>query len=114
MAEKEKLEKQKKEDYLIIYPKGKLNLYASKGIETEIMELIDEENENKIILNFKDIEHVSSSGVKLLISVQRKLANNNGVFKMCLINSGIKRIFEVLEITNLFLIYDTEEEALKD
>ena len=103
----------KKEDkYLIVYPKGRLDLAISSQVEDELNNLVSS-GHSHIILNMKDVEYMSSSGFRACISVLRKLKVVNGSLKICNVQPDVNRIFEVIELDSLFDVYKTEEEALK-
>ncbi|HNH08335.1 MAG TPA: STAS domain-containing protein, partial [Leptospiraceae bacterium] len=55
---------------------------------------------------------MSSSGFRACISTLRKLNAKEGSLKMSNIRPAVKRIFDVIELTTLFDIYATEDEAL--
>ncbi|EQA36310.1 STAS domain protein [Leptospira inadai serovar Lyme str. 10] len=56
---------------------------------------------------------MSSSGFRACISTLRKLNAKEGGLKICGIKPAVKRIFDVIELTSLFDIRETEDEALK-
>ena len=65
-----------------------------------------------LLLNFENVEFLSSAALGKLISLKKKAAKSNTQLKLC----GIRHeIFEVFKITNLdrvFDISDTYEDAL--
>ena len=81
-------------------------------VEEGLMDLIDNGGYTKVILNMEGIEYMSSSGFRACISTLRKLNAKDGVLKLCNIKPAVKRIFDVIELTSLFDIYETEDAAL--
>ena len=59
------------------------------------------------------VEYMSSSGFRACIATLRKLNARDGSLKLTNIRPSVKRIFDVIELTSLFDIYESEEEALK-
>ncbi len=106
------METKKVDKSLVAYPKGRLDLSLSSQLEEELSKLIDEGNLH-IVLNFKNVEYMSSSGFRACIATLRKLNMCEGSLKISCIHSDVSRIFEVMELDSLFDIYETEEEALK-
>jgi stage II sporulation protein AA (anti-sigma F factor antagonist) len=100
-------------DKLIVYLEGRLDVSVSNELEEELARLIDEESNNHIVLNMDKVEYMSSSGFRACISTLRKLNAKDGTLKLCNIRPSVRRIFDVIELTSLFDIYDTEAEALK-
>ncbi len=109
-----KLLKKKKigNDVVVVYPEGRLDVTRSTELEEEIMKLIDEGARN-IIMNLENVEYMSSSGFRACIAILRRLKSLNGNFKISNVRPAVKRIFDVIELTSLFDICETEEDALK-
>lgn len=107
------LKKKKTGNIIIVYPEGRLDVTRSTELEEEITKLIDEEGARNIIMNLENVEYMSSSGFRACIAILRKLKSLNGNFKISNVRPSVKRIFDVIELTSLFDIYETEEEAIK-
>ena len=104
---------QQVEDKLIVYLEGRLDVSVANEVEEELSRLIDQENQKHIILNMDKVEYMSSSGFRACIATLRKLNARDGSLKLTNIRPSVKRIFDVIELTSLFDIYESEEEALK-
>ena len=98
---------------LIVYLEGRLDVSVANEVEENLADLIDNGGHSKVLLNMKDADYMSSSGFRACISTLRKLNSKDGVLKICNIKPAVKRIFDVIELTSLFDISETEEEALK-
>lgn len=108
------LKKKKTGNVFIVYPEGRLDVTKSTELEEEVMQLIDKENARNIIMNLENVEYMSSSGFRACIAILRKLKSLNGSFKISNVRPAVKRIFDVIELTSLFDIYESEEEAIKN
>ncbi|MCB1165327.1 MAG: STAS domain-containing protein [Leptospiraceae bacterium] len=100
-------------DKLIVYLEGRLDVSVANEVEEELSRLIDQENQKHIVLNMDKVEYMSSSGFRACIATLRKLNARDGSLKLTNIRPSVKRIFDVIELTSLFDIYESEEEALK-
>lgn len=107
------LKQKKVEDRLIVYLEGRLDVTVATDVEEQLIKLIDDEGEKHIILNLEQVEYMSSSGFRACIAILRKLKQRDGSLKLCNIRPSVKRIFDVIELTSLFDIYDSEEAALQ-
>lgn len=107
------LETKQIDEKLVVYLAGRLDVSVANDVEEELSRLIDQENHRHIILNMDQVEYMSSSGFRACIATLRKLNAREGTLKLCAIRPSVKRIFDVIELTSLFDIYETEEEALK-
>ena len=101
-----------KGEVLVVYLEGRLDVSVANEVEEKLAELIDTAGHTKVLLNMDGIEYMSSSGFRACISTLRKLNAKEGVLKISNIKPAVKRIFDVIELTSLFDIYDSEENAL--
>ena len=89
-----------------------MDVSVANEVEEGLAELIDSGDHRKVVLNMDGIDYMSSSGFRACISTLRKLNAKEGALKMCNIKPAVKRIFDVIELTSLFDIYSSEEEAI--
>ena len=105
--------KEKKGNTVIIYFSGNLDINASSKMEKTINSSIENDPDSDLLLNFKDVEYMSSSGLRILVLTMKQLNKSKKKMKLCCMNSITKEILLVTDLTELFNIYDSEEEALK-
>ncbi len=103
----------KLDNTVIIYLEGRLDVHLSADIEKEINKLIESDPASSLLLNLKDVEYMSSSGLRIFVSTMRILKESNRKLVLCNMNNAVKKIFEVVELTDMFDIFNTEDEALK-
>ena len=72
-------------------------------IEKEINNIIQNQPDKHLLLNLKEVEYMSSSGLRIFVSTMRILKESKRKLKLCNMNSAVKKIFEVVEL-NCFLI----------
>jgi anti-sigma B factor antagonist len=97
---------------LIIPLSGRLDVQLSISLEKEIHQLIQSEPDSHILLNLSDVKYMSSSGIRIFVSTMRILKENSKKLKLCNLNEPVKKIFEVVELLDMFDVYNTEEEAV--
>lgn len=107
------IKKKKVGNSYVIYPEGRIDVTKASELEENVNKIIDEEHVTNIIMNLENVEYMSSSGFRAFIAILRKIKSLNGNFRICSIRPTVKRIFDVIELTSLFEIYNTEEEALR-
>ena len=81
-------------------------------IEEELFALVDAEASPRLVLDFANVEHLSSRALGTLISLMKRVRTKNGRLALC--NIAV-RIFEVFKITRLdrsFDIFKTCDEAV--
>jgi len=95
----------------IILPEGRLDAQASEELEQNIETLI-EEGCTRMVANLDRVEYISSSGLRVLLASLKKLRKNQGDLKLVCLKPYVMEIFEIAGFTNLFEIYDQEDEAI--
>ena len=98
---------------VVVYLAGRLDVHLSAEIEKEINKIIQNEPDTHILINLNDVEYMSSSGLRIFVSTMRLLKEQKRLLKLCNMNSAVKKIFEVVELMDMFDVHETEEEALK-
>ncbi len=97
---------------VVVYLQGRLDVHLSADIEKEINKLIKDDPASHLLLNLAGVEYMSSSGLRIFVSTMRILKESNRKLKICSMNNAVKKIFEVVELMDMFEIYETEEEAI--
>ncbi|HPK44223.1 MAG TPA: STAS domain-containing protein [Spirochaetota bacterium] len=97
---------------VVVYLQGRLDVHLSADIEKEINKLIKDDPASHLLLNLAGVEYMSSSGLRIFVSTMRILKESNRKLKLCSMNNAVKKIFEVVELMDMFEIYETEEEAI--
>ena len=78
----------------------------------ELFALVETENRSAILLNFSDVEFLSSAALGKLITLDKKVKAAGGKLKLCNIRPQIYEVFAITKLNNLFDIQETEDEAL--
>ncbi len=80
---------------------GRLDTPAAVKAQQEITPLL--ENANKeIILDCKDLEYISSSGLRLFLTIRKEASAKGGKVIIENINDEIKKVFMMTGFFNLF------------
>ncbi len=78
----------------------------------ELFGLIDTEKRDKLLLNFSQVEFLSSSALGKLITLDKKTKANHGAMKLSNIRPEIFEVFNITRLDRLFDIRDDEADAL--
>ena len=81
---------------------GRIDTITSQDLEKEINEEIG--SFNSLIMNFEKVEYVSSSGLRLLISTQKKLKEENIPFAIKNVGDAVNEIFKMSGFDKIFNI----------
>ena len=77
----------------------------------ELFELV-EQKRAKILLNFMNVEFLSSAALGKLITLDKKLKSTKGQLKLSNIRPEIYEVFAITRLNKLFDIHDDEADAL--
>jgi len=102
---------EKHENVIVVYLHGRFDVCLTEKIEKEVIRLIDSEQSSDFIFNLRDVEYLSSSGIGLFVSVMVKLKKRGKRLVLCELNSSVKKILELVEMSTLFNICKSEAEA---
>ncbi|NQT33502.1 MAG: STAS domain-containing protein [Candidatus Omnitrophica bacterium] len=102
---------EKKNDISIIRVSGNVDIQTSPDMKKYLDKEITGEN-NKIVIDLKDVDYVDSSGLATLVEVLKSLRAVSGKLKLTNLSPKVKGLFEITKLNNLFDIYGDEEEAL--
>ncbi len=75
--------------------------------------LVDGEPRNNFVLNFADVNYLSSSALGMLISLQKKIALKGGQLKLAGIRDSIMEVFHITKLDEVFDIYKNEAAAVE-
>ena len=78
----------------------------------ELFQLVEEENRNRLVLNFHNVEFLSSAALGKLITLDKKVKSHGGRLKLSNIRPEIYEVFAITKLTKLFIIKDDEADAL--
>lgn len=88
-----KIIKKYNEKELTIAVKESIDTVNAPDFQNEIMDEMGKFD--SLIIDFKDLEYISSSGLRVLIMVEKKLQPQNIPFVIKNLNDTIKEIFEI-------------------
>lgn len=81
----------------------------------ELKSLIDEQQPEKLVLNFGRVSHATSQVVGALIDLCADVNLTQGEMKLCEMHPGLRNTFNVLDAERtLFPIHDCENEACQE
>lgn len=78
-----------------------------QALQETIMSVIESASGGiKLILDFSNVQFLSSAVLGLLIRISKKVYEHDGQLKLCSINPKIYKIFKITRLTKIFDIYE--------
>jgi len=78
----------------------------------EMFKLVEQEHRKNLLLNFFNVEFLSSAALGKLITLDKKVKANGGRLKLSNIRPEIYEVFAITKLNKLFDIKDDEADAL--
>ncbi|MFQ5648431.1 MAG: STAS domain-containing protein [bacterium] len=95
----------------ILSLKGYLDAHTAPTLESAFQELVDEKK-YKIVVNFADLNYISSAGLGVFMGFIEDIRKNGGDIKLSSMKPKIFRVFDLLGFPTLYDILDEEEKAV--
>jgi anti-sigma B factor antagonist len=73
--------------------------------------IVQSKDRPKLLLDFANVDHLSSAALGMLINVNNKLKQQNGQLRLASIRPQIMEVFVITKLNRLFRISDTRAEA---
>jgi anti-sigma B factor antagonist len=81
-------------------------------IGATLSNMIDERDRPKLLLDFANVDHLSSAALGMLINVNNRVKEKNGQLRLANIKPQIYEVFVITKLNKLFRILSTRAEAM--
>lgn len=102
----------KKKDINILIINGYLDAHTAPDLEKSIASCINTGG-NKILVDFQNLEYISSAGLGVFMAFIEEIRENNGDIKLVNMKEKVYSVFDLLGFPLLFDIENNYEEAIK-
>jgi anti-sigma B factor antagonist len=82
-------------------------------IGEQLFGLVDEQGHRRLLLNFSNVEYLSSAALGKFITLNKKVTAASGKLVLCSIDPAIYEVFEITRLNKLFNIQKDEQTALQ-
>ena len=66
----------------------------------------------KILVDFEDLNYISSSGLRMLLAAVKRLEDASGQLRICSPNKMVQEVFDTSGFSGIFSVYKSQAEAL--
>lgn len=89
---------------------GKLDTVTAPQAEEHILGLVDQGSLN-VVLDFTDVDFVSSAGLRILLASTKKLRAKGGELRVCCLNETVQDVFDLSGFSTLLKVYPSLSDA---
>jgi anti-anti-sigma factor len=105
------IHKERVGDTYVVSASGRLDGIYSTAFANQVGELVTEANP-KILIDFTDIDFVTSAGLRALLLLVKKAKASGSVFALCGVNEQVREVLDVSGFTAMFGIHAGRAEGI--
>lgn len=97
------IEKMKEGDIVVLKVSGQLTSTTSPALETAINEVL--ETESNLVLDFAELNFLASSGLRVILSTQKKINVKDGALVIRNVNKVVMEVFEMTGLRDFLNVF---------
>ncbi|EJY56397.1 anti-sigma-factor antagonist [Alicyclobacillus hesperidum URH17-3-68] len=97
---------------LVIGLKGELDHHAVEQIRDRIEQQLEEHGYRGLVMSFRNIDFMDSSGLGLILGRYRTVMEHGGKMALCEVSAPLRRLFEMSGLLKILPVYESEEAAM--
>ena len=87
----------------IVTPEGEIDIYTSPKLKERLLKAL-EDKKTDILIDCKKLDYVDSTGLGALISILKKIRDNNDKIYMENVKPNIRKLFSITDLDKVFVI----------
>lgn len=91
----------------------RFNALIAEPVKEKLLPYFSKPN-TKLAFDLEGIKFIDSSGFSVFLSLLKAANNNYGQLKICNVNPEVKELFKVLQLHNVFELYDSREDCIEN
>jgi anti-sigma B factor antagonist len=95
----------------VVKVSGELDVFSSPRLREMLLDVIDK-GPLRLVVDLSDVTFLDSTGLGVLVGIYHRLRARSGSMSFVGANERVRRVFHVTQLTKIFVLHDTLEEAL--
>ncbi len=95
----------------VLGPKGRLDSANARSFEERVLAVL-EKGENALLIDFEDLDYISSAGLRVLLMGAKRLQQSGGKIALCALSPSIHEVFEISGFLTIFTVHSNRAAAL--
>ena len=91
--------------------KGRVDSATAPDLENALKQLVETEK-TQIVLDLKDVEYMSSAGLRAMVSTLKAVKRINGDLRLCSPSPRVAEVLRLAGLTSIFNIYPSQTDAV--
>jgi anti-sigma B factor antagonist len=90
---------------------GRVDSATAPDLENSLKKLV-EADKTQIVLDLKDVEYMSSAGLRAMVSTLKAVKRVNGDLRLANPSPRVEEVLRLAGLTSIFSIHPTQDEAV--
>lgn len=73
-----------------------------KELQESLRPIIEKNKDNQMVINFANVRFMTSAMLGLLIRVHKRVSERGGKLRLCNLEPGLQKVFEITQLTKVF------------
>ncbi len=99
--------------HVVEFSDRKILEVSIRNIGDELSVLVDAQDAIRLVLSFKNVDHISSAALGMLISVQKAVRQKQGKLFLADLEPRIYEVFKITGLHKLFEIHETVDRVME-
>jgi stage II sporulation protein AA (anti-sigma F factor antagonist) len=99
------------DNFVFVRLHGELDHHAVEKLRDEIESELNSTHHRGLVLSFRGIDFMDSSGLGLILGRYRSVTERGGKMAICEVSPPLKKLFELSGILKIIPLFESEEEA---
>jgi len=105
------IKSERKNGILVTTPEGRLDAFEAANLDKALATLL-KEDDSYLVLDLNAVPYLSSGGIRVLLSMHKKMARKNGQVRLCGVKGYLAEVFKMVGMESVFITHDTADEAV--
>jgi len=85
-----------------------------RSLQDSVISVVDQADGIQLVLDFGQVEFLSSAVLGLLIRISKRISEKNGQLSLCNISPKIYEVFKITQLTKIFDIQKDVDSAISN
>ena len=96
---------------MVLEPRGRLDGHSTPAFEERLLGCI-EAGERAVLLDFGNLDYISSAGLRAVLKASKRLSDLNGRFALCALNANVREVFRISGFDTIIAVHPDAAAAL--
>ncbi len=106
------IKEEAREGILVLKINGRLDAVSSPTAERKVFDYINK-GKHKLLLDFAGVDYLSSAGMRMLLSITKKLKTLSGKLVLCSVTTNVMDVLKMSGFDHVLELAKTEEDGLR-